>query len=206
MVAEEQVRQIASSDSRALTEFVQLERRLVGAHSLFVSDVDSDVTKRLAGKSAFLDEADLVLFVASSRGQNFARCAAVINRRYQAAKQEAVGFIGFFAAAPDSATAVQAMLTEAEAWLKQRGVSRVIAPCNGAAVLGLGLLTDSFEEEPISPMAWNLPYYEGYLASSGYQNTYPLWFYRVDFRSEKYCALQQRALANDEVIVRPINQ
>lgn len=203
MVAEEQVRQIASSDSRALTEFVQLERRLVGAHSLFVSDVDSDVTKRLAGKSAFLDEADLALFVASSRGQNVARCAAVINRRYQAAKQEAVGF---FAAAPDSATAVQAMLTEAEAWLKQRGVSRVIAPCNGAAVLGLGLLTDSFEEEPISPMAWNLPYYEGYLASSGYQNTYPLWFYRVDFRSEKYRALQQRALANDEVIVRPINK
>ncbi len=55
-------------------------------------------------------------------------------------------------------------------------------------------------------MAWNPPYYEGYLASSGYQNTYPLWFYRVDFRSEKYRALQQRALANDEVIVRPINK
>ena len=53
----EPVRQIASSDPRALAEFVRLERRLVGSYALFISDVDSDVTKRLEAKSAFLSEA-----------------------------------------------------------------------------------------------------------------------------------------------------
>ena len=202
----ENVRQVAASNAKELADFVRLERRLVGSNDLFVSETDSDLSKRLKGESLFLSEAELGLFIGSSGEQDVSRCVAVVNRRYQAGKDEPVGFVGYFAAASKSAATVHAMLGEAEAWLRQRGVSRVITPYNGAAFLGIGLLTDAFDEEPVFPMPWHPPYYADYFTGSGFSPSYPLWFYTVDFGSEKYRALQERASANVGVVVRPVNK
>jgi len=199
------VREISSSDTAALKGFVELERKLVGSNPLFVSDLDRDVIKRLSGKSAFFSETELALFVASKEGRDVSRCAALINRRYQKAKNEAVGFLGYIAAAPDSGSQVQAMFEQAEAWLKKQGVTRVIAPYNGAIFLGLGLLTGAFDEEPILAFGWNPPYYAEYFAGYGYQPTYPLWSFTIDFSSDKYRSAVKRVAENKAVRVRPIN-
>ena len=87
------VRQVLTSDSKSLKEFVQLERKLVGSNPLFVSEIDSDIFKRLGGQSAFFSDMEHALFIASDGTQDKARCAAIINRRYQQVKDEAVGFI-----------------------------------------------------------------------------------------------------------------
>lgn len=200
------VREISFSDTAALKGFVELERKLVGSNPLFVSDIDSDVIKRLSGKSAFFSEMEHTLFVASNGSRDVSRCAALINRRYQKAKNEAVGFLGYFAAAPDSGPQVQAMFEQAEAWLEKRGVTRVITPYNGASFLGFGLLTTAFDEEPILTFGWHPPYYAEYFAGSGYEPTYPLWVYTIDFRSDKYRAAVQRVAENKAVRVRPISK
>jgi GNAT superfamily N-acetyltransferase len=187
------VRKLSYSDRRALKHFVELERKLVGSNPLFVSELDSDVIKRLSGKSVFYRVMERQLFVVSNGHQDVARCAALINPNYQKTKNEAVGFIGFFAAAPNSTSQVQAMLEQAEVWLGERGVTRVIAPHSGAAINGgCYLLTAAFDEEPIGPFGWNPPYYADYLSASGYSPTYPIWIYRMDFSSPKYIAAQQR--------------
>jgi hypothetical protein len=51
----------------------------------------------------------------------------MISHRYQAFRGEAIGFIGFFAAAEHAEGAVQAILHHAEAWLAARGVTPFIA-------------------------------------------------------------------------------
>lgn len=202
----EGVSEISTSDRGAVKSFVALERKLVDSNPRFVSDIDSDVIKRLSGRSAFFSEMEHTLFVASNGKQNVARCAALINRRYQKAKSQAVGFIGHFAASSDSRAQVQAMFEQAEAWLKERGVTRVIAPYNGAAVLGAGLLTTAFDEEPMFPFIWQPPYYTDYLVDSGYEPTYPLWYYTIDFTSDKYRAAMHRATENNAALVRPVSK
>ena len=156
-MSKEHIRQVSPSDASVLKNFVTLERDLLSSNPLFVSEIDADVIKQLSGESAFFSEMEHALFVASGGGGDVARCAALINRRYQKAKNEAVGFIGYFAAAPDSGSQVQAMLEVAEAWLKERSVTRIIAPFNGAGPLGFGVRTAAFDEEPVYPFKWTPP-------------------------------------------------
>ena len=109
------VKEIAVSDKAGVRRFVQLERQFVGSDALFYSEPDADVARALSGRSRFFTEMEHALFVASSNGRDCARCAALINRRYQKAKKEAVGAIGYLAASPDSLVQVRSMLERAEA-------------------------------------------------------------------------------------------
>lgn len=201
------VREVVASDAAAVKRFVHLERQVVGGNPLFYAEPDADIAKALSGGSAFFSETEHALFVASADGADRARCAALINRRYQAAKNEAVGSIGYFAAAPDSPTPVKSMLERAEGWLRERGVTRVIAPFNGAAMLGAGIRTGGFDQSPMFPFAWHPPYYSAYLDEAGYTRAFPFWFYTVDFGSEAYRATTQRV---DERVatftIRPVSK
>ena len=200
------LREIATSDGKALKRFVSLERELLGSYPQFVSEFESDAIKRLSGQSAFFDEMAYTLFVASDGGRDVARCAALINGKYQRAKNEAVGFIGNFAAAPDCGTLVQAMFERAEDWLEQQEVTRIIGPYDGSAFLDFGLLTSGFDEGPMFPLGWHPPYYADYFLGSGYEPTYPLWYYTVDFSSDEYRAVARSALENDVATIRSVEK
>jgi len=202
----EGIKEISTTDRMALKDYFALERHFVGSNPRFVSEIDEDVINRLSGRSSFFSDMEHALFVASNGGQDVARCAALINRRYQKDKNEAVGFIGYFAAVPDRGPEVESMLGKAEAWLKERGVTRVIAPYNGAAFLGFGFLTKGFDEEPMFPFAWHPPYYADYLVNARYKPTYPFWHYTIDFASDKYRTAKKRAAENESVGVRSVSK
>ncbi len=120
-------------------------------------DTTREMTKRLAGLTPFYQEMDHALFVASDGSSEKARCAAFINRKYQKAKDEAIGFIGYFAAMPDAELEVKALLEAAEAWLRKENVTRVIAPYNGTLFHGTGFLTAEFDKNPVFPFPWHPP-------------------------------------------------
>jgi len=200
------VEQIQLTEKKSVRKFVLLEKEFLGSYPLFLADMTGDTTKHLSGQSPFYSEMDYALFVVSDGNSEKARCAAFINRRYQKAKNEAVGFIGYFAAIPAARAEVMALLEEAENWLRRHNVTRVIAPYNGTLLHGIGLLTAEFDKGPVFPFLWHPPYYRPYLEDAGYQPTYPLWFYRIDFASEKYRAVEQKVLENKAVRIRPIDK
>jgi GNAT superfamily N-acetyltransferase len=203
----ESISQFASSDRKNVRRFVELERELMKSNPLFISEIDADITKRLSGRSEyFRDNIEHVMFIARKNGRDVARCAALINPRYQQAKGETAGFIGYFAAAPDCGPEVAAMMAAAEEWLRARGVTRVIAPYNGNALLGLGVLTAAHDESPLFPVPWTPAYYADYVTSAGFAPRYPLWVFEVDFGSEKYKQMKRRAAENTTVKVRAINK
>ncbi len=202
----EGIKEISTTDKVALKNFVALERQFVGSNPLFVSEIDKDVINRFSGRSSFFSDMEHALFAASKGSEDVARCAALINHRYQKEKNEAVGFIGYFAALPDRGLEVESMLRKAETWLKERGVTRVIAPYHGAAPLGFGLLTAGFDEEPLFPYAWHPFYYADYFVNAGYKPTYPFWYYTIDFASDKYRTAKQRAAENKAVSVRSLSK
>lgn len=199
------VRQIDPEDNRELKRFVALERELLGSEPLYVPEIAADVRKHLRGRSAFYQEMEHWLFVASN-GRDVARCAAFVNRRWQRDKGDQAGFIGYFAAAGDAAAEVAQMLQAAEGWLAERGADRVIAPYNGAGFHGLATQTDAFDEEPIFPLPWQPAYYPQLLTEAGYRPTYPAWVFEIDFASERYRTASRRALEDARCTVRPLDK
>lgn len=200
------VTSVSPADKAGVKRFVALERTLLGASPWLASEGDSYVVKRLTGRSAFLVECDHALFVAADAGLPAARCTAFVNRRYQAAKGEAVGFVGYFAAAPDRESATVELLDHAERWLRDRGVTRVIAPYNFASFFGMALRVDAHDEEPVFPYGWQPAHYASYLRAAGYSASLPMWSYTIDFGSEAFAAAQRQAASNGTVTVRPIDK
>ena len=200
------VREIQPSDANSLKQFVALERQWIAHHPRYISEIDADIARALSGRSAFFSEMDHALFAASEDGKDVARCVALINRRYQQAKNVQRGFIGWFAALPGQDAPVRAMLDRAEAWLTSRGVDHIVAPFNGAAPLGIGARSAAFEEDPVFPFLWQPPYYQQYLADLGYGPSFPLWYYTVDFASPKYQEAKRRAAAVQGVTIRPLDK
>jgi ribosomal protein S18 acetylase RimI-like enzyme len=200
------VRQLDPTDSAQVRRFITLESDLLDQNPLYVPPLKADLERRLSGRSAFWDGMEHALFVAQSGGKDVARCAAMISRRYQAFRAEAVGFIGFFAAAESAGDAVLALTGHAEAWLAARSVTRVIAPYNGAALIGMGIWTGAFDEAPMFPYNWNPPSYGGYFELAGYRPSKPLWVFTVDFSTPEYRSMSKNALTHASCNVRPISR
>jgi GNAT superfamily N-acetyltransferase len=196
------VRDIDPADARALTRFVRMERELLGSEPLYWSDTESDVRKRLSGRSAFSKGTELRLFTADGS----ARCAAIVNRRWQAEREPDTAFIGYFAAAPGAELGVVEMLAAAEEWLASMGARRVIAPVNGSGMLGMGVLTDAFDESPMFPLPWNPSYYPAHLEAAGYAKAYPLYVYEVDLRSPEYARTARSGIDDAQCDVRQIDK
>jgi GNAT superfamily N-acetyltransferase len=205
MPTEANVREIAADDKRERRRFIALERELVGSDPLFVAEIDAEVDKRLSRRSAFWQETEHTMLVASN-GRDVARCAPMINRRWQRGGREDVGFIGYFAAAPGAEAAVGGMLEAAERWLAERGVKRVVAPFSGDAFHGFATQVDAFDEQPMFPLPWQPPYYPGLFESAGYEPAHPFWVYEIDFTSERYQAVSRRAIEDARCTVRTLDK
>jgi len=200
------IQEISTTDKQAMQRFASLERELLAGYPLYVSNFDTEVIRHLSGNSPAGRGMDIALFIASDGNRDVARCAALINPKYQEAKNEKVGFIGYFAAAPSCESGVTAMFQQAESWLKQRGITRVIAPFNGSALLGYGVLTDGFEEEPVIFNGWNPPYYSAYFTHAGYHPTHPMLVFTYEFASTAYRAAKVRAATRHDIKVRSLNK
>jgi GNAT superfamily N-acetyltransferase len=199
------VHELDRKDRRAVRRFVALDRELNAAYPLHWSEADRDLVKRLSGRSPTGEVLELQLLVAGD-GRPRARCAGIVNRRWQEDNADHAGGVGYFAAAEGADADVTEMLARAEAWLAERGCDRAIAPFNGGALQGLGVLTGAYDESPMCPLPWQPPFYVDYLEASGYSSRYPLWIYEIDFSSEVYRDAARRALADPACTVRPIDK
>lgn len=197
---------INPNDKLALNRFVTLERKLMKDYPFYISELDEDVIKFLTRKNLMAKELEFGLFVVSKSGQDVGRCAAIINKKFQTQKQAGSGFIGYFAAAENCNSEVAEMIKQAEGWLKERGVTKVIAPANGGAPNAMGVLVNGFDEDPMFPFPWNPSYYKSYFESLNYQPTYPMWYYEVDFTSEKYNSAKERYATYNAAIIRPVSK
>ncbi len=200
------VEELNKTDRLSLKRFAGLERELLGMHPMFVSNLDEEMIRHLTGNSPVGRRMNCSLFIAADGPRDVARCAAMINPQFQAAKHESIGFIGYFSAAPACESGVADLLGRAEAWLKAQGVTRIIAPFNGSPLLGYGVLVDAFDEEPVIFAEWNPPYYAAYFTGNGYRPTYPMFVYTFDFASPAYREAKERAKAGNDISIRPLDK
>lgn len=205
---------IDHTDDEAVDRFVELEAEFVASADgppRYVAEPYEQTAERLSGRSPALpsESCRRRLLVARDGNDVVGRCVALVNEGWQRSAdwRRKVGFIGWFAAAPDAAGPVREMLRVAEDWLRSQGMDRVIAGCNGHALNGLGILTDGFDDyEPMFPLGWNPPYYAEHFDTTGYARNYPWLIYDVDLGADVYRKFRKQTLrATNGARIRPVD-
>ncbi len=75
---------------------------------------------------------------------------------------------------------VDALLTTAEMWLRQRGAGPIHGPFSPSINSEAGMLVEGFAATPMIFMPWNPPYLPAFLESRGYRKARDLISYRYD--------------------------
>ncbi|MGH7460497.1 MAG: GNAT family N-acetyltransferase, partial [Longimicrobiales bacterium] len=133
----------------------------------------------------------------------------IVNRAHNDFHQDQVGFFGLFECINDARVA-SALLTAAEAWLRQRGRTLARGPMNFSTneeICSPGVLIDGFDTPPKILMAHTPPYYAHLLESAGYSKSKDLLSYWLDAEQtpERLVSGLQKVGRREGFRLRPLN-
>lgn len=130
-------------------------------------------------KNPFFEHADVELFLAERSGKTVGRISAQIDHLHNQTHNEHTGFFGLFECEDNQETA-DALLGNAEGWLKSRGMTAIRGPFSLSINEECGLLIDGFQHPPFPLTAHNPPYYAKLLEHWGFRKVKDLFCWRYD--------------------------
>ncbi len=169
--------------SRAeLDRFIRLPWRIYAGDPVWVPPLLGDLRTVLdRRKHPYHQHADVEYFLAWRGDEVVGRIAATVNHRHNEFHAEKTGFFGFFECIDDAGVA-RALLEAAEAWLRARGMERVLGPMSFSTneESGLGMLVDGFDRPPVVMTAHSPRYYPALVEAAGYVKAKDLLAYWMD--------------------------
>jgi hypothetical protein len=194
-------------------EFVDLAFRLNRGDRNWVPPLKSEVHGLITPrKNPWFEHAEAQLFLARRGERTVGRISAHIDRLALAQPAEqgmgpGTGFWGFLEA--EDAEISAALLTAAEGWLRDKGMTRALGPVSFAMWDEPGLLVQGHDRAPTVMMGHNSPLYEAWVEGAGYRGVEDLLTYalRID---QGFPELTNRIVAMGEksgkVRIRPVNK
>ena len=198
---------------RDFNAFVDLAYRINAGDPNWVPPLRAEVVELLTpGKNPFHDHARMQLFLARRDGRITGRISAHIDEL--ALKQPAdqgmgpgTGNWGMFEA-EDEDTA-HALIARAEAWLREQGMTRVLAPISLSVWEEPGLLTLGHDHPPMVMMGHHRPEYEGWVENAGYTVAKCLFTYDLNV-DKGFPQIVNRIVAsgerNQRIRIRPVDK
>lgn len=161
------------------------------------------------GKHPFHKHSVLQLFLAEKDGQIVGRIAAIQNNNHNKFNQDKDGFFGFYDCI-DSQEVADGLVHAASAWLKERGLEKIVGPVNFSTNDTCGMLLEGYDAPPVAMMTYNKPYYHRLMAQNGFDKKVDLIAWKI--KNDKYNgrvvklqdALKQR-LAQKGITLRKVN-
>ncbi len=166
--------------------FVDLAYRLNAGDPAWVAPLRMEAAELVTpGKNPFFDHADVQLFLARRGGTIVGRISAHIDHLALAQPPEqgmgpGTGNWGLLEA-EDEDTA-RALITTAEAWLRGKGMARVLAPLSMSIWEEPGQLTKGFDHSPTVMMGHQPERYARYIEALDYQPAKLLKTFDLDIR------------------------
>lgn len=153
---------------RGAGEFLGVARALYGDDPNFIRPPDLYERRRLdPGADPFWKHAEGEMLVARRGSRPVGRVLAFRNRLHEEAHGDGVGFFGLFES-PDDRDVARALLDEAAAWARARGLPRLRGPLAFTMLEEVGLLVEGFDRPPRVRTPYNPPYYAGLLEAAGF--------------------------------------
>ncbi|MBP6031509.1 MAG: N-acetyltransferase [Sphingobium sp.] len=184
-----------------LKAFVDFAWEVYGQDPNWVPPLKNEVLGMLTpGKNPFFGHAEAQYFLARRDGRITGRISAHIDRLALAQPSSqgmgpGTGFWGMFDAL-DGASAA-ALITAAEGWLRDKGMTRALGPISLSIWEEPGLLTLGHDHPPTVMMGHHLPHYAGWVTGAGYAPAKHLRAYDLDITTE-FPPLIQRIIQSGE--------
>lgn len=162
--------------------FVRLPWRIYPSnYPAWVPPLIAEEHKRIdPERNPFFLHGAAALFIAYSGGNPVGRIAAIENRQHNEFHDDRVGFFGFFESTDDPLVA-GALLDEAAAWVRERGLTSLRGPTSFSTNEECGLLVENFGDPPCVMMTYNPPYYPTFLEGWGLAKVKDLLAYEVTY-------------------------
>ncbi len=198
----------AVDDAKGLKDFIRLPWALFRDDPNWIPPLLSELKNQLTpGKNPFFEHAEAQYFVAYQNGKPVGRISAQVDKLSLERHGATTGHWGFIDAVDDPAV-FAALFQAAEAWLKAKGMDRMVGPFNLTINEESGLLIDGFDTPPMLLMTHALPYYQDRVEALGFKKVRDLYAYILDIRNE-FPATVQRLLRKTErqkaFTIRPID-
>ena len=197
--------QLLSVDSRRLRKrFVDVPRAIYGADPAWVEPLRIERMRHLSSKNPFFEHASGALWIARRDGRDVGRISAQIDQLHIQQHGEQAGFFGMLDA-EDNPETFAALFRVAEAWLRERGMQRVLGPFNFSINEDCGLLIDGFDTPPQVMMPHGRPYYPEQVEACGYVKEKDLFAYSLPVDDDFLSAVLARR-DNSGVTLRPLSK
>ena len=120
-------------------------------------------------RNRFFKHADMRFFLAMKGEEVVGRCNAFVNYNHNKHWNDKVGFFGQFESIDDQ-DVTDALIDEAQKWLKSRGMDTIRGPQNLPVNEATpGLMTEGFNSRPVVYYHYNKPYYEKLIRNAGFE-------------------------------------
>jgi GNAT superfamily N-acetyltransferase len=184
IVANQQINVAPVASKADLNAFIDLAYRLNRSDPNWVAPLRFEVAELLTpGKNPFFDHARVQLFLARRGDAVVGRISAHIDELALAQPAEqgmgpGTGNWGLLEAEDEAAA--QALIARAEDWLREQGMTRVLAPLSRSVWEEPGQLTKGFDHPPTVMMGHQPQRYQHYIEALEYQPAKLLRTYDLD--------------------------
>lgn len=212
-VPEQEIEITPVSGKGDLAAFIEAAYALNADDPNWVPPIRAEVAEVLTpGKNPFHDHAKMQLFLARRGGRVVGRISAHYDLlAHQQPPEQGMGpgtgNWGFFEAV-DEASA-HALIARAEDWLREQGMTRVLAPVSLSIWEEPGLLVQGHDHPPTIMMGHNKAEYQGWIEQAGYEKAKSLYTYDLVVR-DGFTPIVNRIVAmgerNARIVVRPVNK
>jgi hypothetical protein len=175
-----QVRELGS-DKRRRRDFLDVVDTIYRGDPAYVRPLDMEITGKLdPSKNPFFQHAEGSAWVAYQGDSAVGRITAQIDHEHLRLHKDEAGFFGYLDTIEDAEVAA-ALLDEAAAWLKSRGMKKIRGPYSLSINEELGCLVDGFSFPPMIMMPHHRPYQAGLIERAGFAKLkdFYAWKYEV---------------------------
>ncbi len=158
-------------------------------------------------RNPFFHHAEVELFLARRQGRVVGRIAAISDPQYNRYHNTEYGFFGMFEA-EDDADIARGLFEAAAAWVRARGMKKLMGPLNLSFNHDCGLLVEGFDLPPAMMMPYNPRYYEALLTANGFKKAKDLYAYELSVSvapPEKVVKAAERARDHEGIRVRSLD-
>lgn len=161
------------------------------------------------GKHPFHKHSSLQAFLAVKDNKVVGRIAAIQNRNHNQFNHDKEGFFGFYDCIDDKEVA-GALVETASAWLKNKGLDKIVGPVNFSTNDTCGMLLEGYDVPPVAMMTYNKPYYHQLMEKTGFSKKVDLLAWKIESGKQNdrvvklQDALKQR-IKQKGITLRPVN-
>lgn len=194
-----EIRELNPGDKKTQRHFLDVVDGIYQGSPHYVRPLDLDVSDRLDHrKNPFFEHAEGTAWVAYRDGRPVGRISAQIDQEHLRRHRDDAGMFGFLDTI-DDAGAARALLAEAEAWTRARGMKRLRGPMSLSINEELGCLVEGFDSPPMWGMTYHNPYQGGLIEQAGYAKLKDFYSWGYDVG-----AIPSRAQrAHDDIAAMP---